>query len=194
MTDEKTAEAAAANAVQEAEKEENMIITLSNGVKVRVKPLPDLLLRKLYTQYEAPEPPEVEVTSGGKTWTEPNPDDPAYQDAMRRYTMNIANGVVNLHLLKGFDIIETPDDIPEYEEDDTWEDELAAIGIDIPDNPLQKRLAWIEYRIVASNSDMDKIQEASQKLSGVTEEDVAAAQEQFRGITGGVSGRGVDNE
>lgn len=185
---------AASAAVEDSEKEADNTLTLSNGVKVRVKPLPDLLMRKLYSKFDPPEPPEVEVESGGKTWTEPNYNDPNYENAMRKYTMNLADGIANLILLKGFDIISKPDHIPDYEDDDTWVEELEAVGLDVPEKPLERKLAWMEYRIVATNNDLDAIQEASQRLSGISEEDVEEAQERFRGLTGRLSSEGARDE
>jgi len=188
------ATAAASAAVEDAKKEADPTITLSNGVVVKVKPLPDLLMRKLYSKFDPPEPPEVEINSGGKTWTEPNYDDPNYENAMRKYTMTIADGIANLILLRGFDIISKPDHIPDYEEDDTWEEELEAVGLEIPEKPLERKLSWMEYRIVETNNDLDAIQTASQRLSGISEEEVEEAQERFRGLTGQLSSGGVGDE
>lgn len=191
MPKEDVSAAAATAAVEDAEKDADNTLTLSNGVVVRVKPLPDLLMRKLYSKFDPPEPPEVEVNSGGKTWTEPNYDDPNYENAMRKYTMTIADGIANLILLRGFEIVSKPDSIPDYEDDDTWEAELAAIGVDIPEKPLERKLTWTEYRIVETNNDLNAIQEASQRLSGISEEDVEEAQERFRGLSGQLSSDGV---
>jgi hypothetical protein len=185
--------AADAESVDDDE-ELSSVVKLNNGITVRVKPLPDLLVQRLYTQYDMPEPPMVEVESNGKTWEEKNYNDPAYQDEVTRYTMRIAAGITNLMLLRGFEVLEKPDHIPDYEDDDTWELELELVGVDIPSDTHRKRLMWREYRLLENSYNMDLVQTRSQKLSGVSEEDIVRAQERFRGLTGQLSDRGVDDE
>ena len=200
MSDKMSEEAAQAAmaTVKEADAEDaeelSAVVTLNNGVKVRVKALPDLLIQRLYAQYDMPEPPTVEVESGGKTWEEKNYNDPGYQDAVTRYTMRITKGLTNLILLRGFEVLEKPDDIPDYEDDDTWELELELIGVDVPENAHQKRLIWREYRLLENSYNLDLVQTRSQKLSGVSEEDIIRAQERFRSLTGQLPDRGVDDE
>ncbi|MBD3268508.1 hypothetical protein GF373_17710 [bacterium] len=185
---------AAVKAVEESTQEQSGIITLSNGVRVKITRIPDLMVQRLYTQFDPPEPPEVEVNSGGKTWTEPNYDDPGYQNALERRTMNIVRGLTSLILLRGFKIVSTPEGFPKYKEDDTWEEELELFGVAIPENPLKRKLLWLEYRVVETSDDLEKIQELSQKQSGISEEDIEIAQERFRGFLGGIPDRRVGDK
>lgn len=161
------------------------IVTLSSGVVVKAKTVPDNLVLKFREKNPAPEPPMIEVNAGGKTWEEANPDDPAYLKALEEYHSKIGLAMIDMILLIGMKIMEVPDDFVPYEEDDQWELELEALGLDVPEKPVSKKIEWLRLRVAPSTNDINKITKAYNKAAGISEEEIAAAAEQFRGKGGG---------
>ena len=184
---------AAVATIEAVERVKEETITLSNGVVVKPKPLPDLVIQQLYRETSRPKPPMVEVEDvpGGKKWMEENPNDPGHLERLEEYTLHISNSMTNLTLLRGFDIVKLPPEVLPMKKDKTWEMELELLGLAPANNPVAKELAWRRYRVVSSSGDLDKILEASQRLSGVSEEDIEAAEERFRPTLERLAGKGV---
>jgi hypothetical protein len=161
------------------------IVTLSSGVVVKARTVPDNLVLKFREKNPAPNPPMVEVNAGGKTWEEPNPDDPAYLKALEDYHNKIGLAMIDMILLVGMKILETPEDFVPYEDDDMWELELEALGLDVPEKPISRKIEWLRLRVAPSTNDINIITRAYQNAAGISEEEIQAAADQFRGTGGG---------
>lgn len=189
MTDEERI----AQAIEEAVKAagEVQLLVLSNGAVLRPRALPDLMVQKLMKQFPKQPPPMVRIEQGGKTWEEPNPNDPKYIEYLEQRQLDVGDAFLDLTVLVGFDILRLPKRIRPFEEDEDWEEELEAVGIEVPENRVAKRILWTRYRILQQASDLERLRAAVERLSGVEEEEVETAQEGFRRETGRRSGRGV---
>jgi len=170
--------------VAEGKDEFSPEVTLSNGARVLCKALPNSMLSRIWTQFPEPKPPMVEIESGGKRWKEPNPDDPEYIAALRERTLNISEAVQRLTLLRGVEVVGLPEDIKPFEEDDDWLEELAWLGVVVPTSPAARYVEWLRYRVITTADDYEKIQSMCNRLSGVTEEDIAEAEKLFPDLRG----------
>lgn len=170
----------AVDAVTSVPEEDSTTLVLSSGAVVRVKRISERLIQRVWMQFERPKPPMVKIEQGGKTWMEPNYDDPVYADEERRYQLQLIEAMKRIFLLRGMEIVKLPEGQPPYEEDTTWESELEAIGLDVPESGPLRYLEWLYYRIAPLDDDALRVQEAINKLAGVSQEDIDAAMASFR--------------
>jgi len=154
-------------------------IALSSGAVVKPIEIPDMLIQMLYAQFPAPKAPMVEIHSGGKHWTQENPDDPRYAETLAERDRTLSAAMINLVLLRGMKVLVLPEDAPALE-DTGWEEEMAAMGMAVPETGTARRLIWIKRFIVTRSLDLATIQTAALELSGATEEAVQEAMERFR--------------
>jgi len=159
-------------------------VTLSNGVRVLCKALPGYVVQRIWQQFPEPVPPMVEITEGGKTWQEPNPDDPAFQAATRQRAMDLTEAIQRVTLLMAIEILELPEGILPYEEDTYWEAEYRWVGLPVPEAPNPRYVEWLCFRVITRSEDFELIQTTCNRVAGVTEEDLAAAEKLFPGLRG----------
>ncbi len=185
--------------VDAAEKEATQLptldLTLMCGARVRVKPIPAVVLQMLQKEHPEPQIPVSIVQIGGKEQEVPNPDDPRYRQARDQHRLEMGDATLKLMLLRGLEILELPPDVRPYEQDDTWVEELEVIGISsIPETPLARKITWMRYRILGYVEDFEKVQAACWKLGGVSEEDIAAAEAGFPSSSERTASEGVAGE
>jgi len=165
---------------KEGQEAEKSVLTLVSGAIVEAKPVPDMVLQALFSQYPEPKPPILETDVRGKMIREANLSDPDYLTAVEERDKVLSDAMLNLTLLRGIKVLQLPSDVVAYEEDDEWEEELSDLGIEIPTKKTLRRLLWLRYRVAISTNDLVKLQEESMRLSGVSEEEVAAAIARFQ--------------
>jgi len=169
----------AAVAAAEAARPDGTIV-LSSGAVVRPLEVPDALIQKLWMQFPEPSPPQVTITEGSKTWKQANPDDPDYQRALQRRTLQIGEGMFRIMAIKAMEIVALPPGVDPYAEDMVWADELEALGFEVPAVGLSRYLEWLRDRILPRSSDLDALQSACMALAGISEEEVDAAVARFQ--------------
>lgn len=167
-------------AEQEATQLPMVDLWLLCGAKVRIKPIPAVILQLLQTEHPEPEVPISIVQMGGKDVPVPNPDSPAYRRALDQHRLEMGDATLKLMLLRGVEILELAPHMRSYEEDDTWEEELELVGITVPKKALARKVQWLRYRILGYVQDFERIQEACWRLGGVSKEEIAAAEARFQ--------------
>lgn len=155
----------------------------STGYKLKISKMHETLVQRLWSQFPPVQPPEVEVTSRGKTWKEVNYDDPNYAEARTRRLLDFGEAFLRLILLKSVKIEEYPENAVPFEEDTEWIDEMEFIGLSVPEKTTARYVEWMRYRVVTTSTDVDVIQDIATKLSGVTEEGVKQAMDRFPNLT-----------
>ena len=163
-------------------------LTLSNGARVRVTPIPSMILQLLASQHPEPTVPIVEATVGGKIQKVPNPDAPAYRRALEQHQLEMGDATFKLMLLKGVEILEYPPDVPKYEEDTTWVEELNFLGIAVPEEPLARKILWLRYQVLGRSQDFKAVQDTCWELGGIFEKEIAAAEARFPADGTGATG------
>ena len=165
---------------KEGQETNRSMLTLVSGAVVEAKPVPDMVLQALFSQYPEPKPPILATEVRGKMIREANASDPDYLAAVEVRDRVLSDAMLNLTLLRGIKVLQLPPDVSPYDEDDEWEEELSDLGIEIPTKKTLRRLLWLRYRVAISTTDLVKLQEESMRLSGVSEEEIQAAMQRFQ--------------
>ena len=152
--------------------------------------LPDLIRTAVTSEWNRagralPEVPayEVELADGHKqkfphneTTLETDEDRAAwaaYQAADNEFEQEI-----NLRVLKAVCLAVDVDPM----QDKAWREEQAVIGVDLPENPAELRLQYVQTQVIKSADDTARLMTAVMVISGLMDEDQAAAAEAaFRG-------------
>lgn len=169
--------AQAADKLEEKKGDEG-VVTLSNGVKLKVIGLKPLTMVEVLTMVK---PPKVPVYFDERLRREvENPDDPDYKEAKVRHQMDYAAGLMNSMILFGTEIVFVPKGM-QKPEDDAWIEDLELVGIQtLRESPRWRKLAWIKSVAIATGEDSNLVMEKVGGASGVREADVNVAAQAFR--------------
>lgn len=182
QTPEETIEQAARRAAIDAVAEDMSppgCVTLSNGIVLKIKSVPPLLIRRALMQLRKPEPPTVFLEEKGRD--EPNPNDPRYLDALDQWIEAQNTAALNVMLLCGTAVESVPDDVPAHTSDD-WIEKLAALDITVNvSNQAARYLTWLQTVACESSEDLQLLGSAVGRSSGLMEGDVNRAVDSFRG-------------
>jgi hypothetical protein len=156
------------------------MVELSTGVKLRVKALSPFVIQKIKDHMEAERPkvPTKFIEEDNRTIE--IPEDPAYLEAMDKFSDRRTEAVMNAAMLLGTELESVPDGF-DGPSDNGWSQRLAILGFDPPANDSERYLQWVKYMAAPTTSDIEKINEAIFALIGVSEAEVAAAAASFRG-------------
>lgn len=153
-------------------------LTLTNGVILKIIPVPPLAMREVSIQVKPPVVPVVFIQDKGRE--EANPNDPDYIAAVIEHNMKQIEMLTNILLALGTKPIEIPEGVFKPE-DEGWLEQLEFLGIKIDTkNRLQRYLSWLRYYALASGNDISNVVRTIMQFSGTTEEEVAAVVHSFR--------------
>jgi hypothetical protein len=174
------------------------VIVATDGREVHLLPVAQVLIQKtkeaarreLVNAGLPLEPPTYTVdTVAGTTETHVHDDTTlstdedkaawaAYQAALVRLGRETNARATKLLMLKGIDVA---DPSPE------WLADQAYFGIDVPDDPRERKLAYIETEVLKTPEDIIRATTRIMQLSltGLPEEDLAAVEALFRGSLAG---------
>lgn len=147
-------------------------MTLSSGVKIRIVPLPPLLIEVVDAQFPEPPIPEVEVEVHGKKVMQSNPDDPDYIGQKAKVASDRGYAMADLCLLKGVEVT--------MPKDESWLEELRLIGIKVGDSKAHKRLAYLRSVAVATLDDLTGVTSRVLAMSGVSPQAMDEAAKSLR--------------
>lgn len=174
---------------------DNTIVT-SHGRTLVVRPVPRSELDRIAAQVqrefrergEPLDPPTYTVETPIGTETYPHDEASiaeaseeekrqwaAYQDAQRRLSMTIWLRNLRLAIIRGLGM--KPGDVPAE-----WEEEQRLLGLDVPEDPLEKLLAYVRSELLPTEWDAQRLIAKALALSlkgMVSDEEVAALEETF---------------
>lgn len=102
------------------------VFTLANGMKLRVKPMPAMLLQRAASRVPAP---EVPIYIDERTGTEKeNPTSPKYQAALQEYQVQQSAVMLFAALSLGTELLDENDEVVDHPPDDGWKDVIKFIG------------------------------------------------------------------
>jgi len=170
---------AAAKIVEEVRKPPSNEVTLSNGIVLKLKPVPPFLVRQAVLSHKRPEPPVMFIKD--KEREEVNPNDPAYLRAVEEYEALTSDTALNITLAAGTEVKSIPEGLFSPE-DDGWTEilEYAGISTTFWERKLDRYLAWLRYYALGAATDITLVTSALAKGIGLTESEVQAAAESFR--------------
>jgi len=165
------------------------------GVAVRLRLFSPVLQDKVRQSVEFPEVPVyIAHTAGGGEEPHPYTADmietdnekamwAEYQAKRLAAEIELYNRLGRLALNRGTEI-----DIP----DDGWDTEQESYGIEVPTDPTERKLHYIETEAVESNQDYSELILAILAYQGIQQEDRAAAAASFPDSVGGDEGQAGD--
>lgn len=157
-------------------------ITLSSGLRLRLKEVPKHFIYGVTKDIPAPQVPLINID--GKKRPIENPDDPDYQEAVEKWIVVTANAATDVALLRGTEVLELPEGMI-GPESTAWIEEMEVLGMPMRDNSRARYLNWLKAIGVPKEEDLAALMEALGRLTGVNEDDVADAVERFRHIAAG---------
>lgn len=142
------------------------------------------LLDKLNGQFRLPDPPsyEVKLATGGterhvhdETTVQTDEEKKAladYQSECTRITNEHALKLTRLVVLRGMTF--------DYPASDDWVKEQEFLGIQVPADPMERRLHYVETEVLGTKEDVEAVMLGVMRASGVNEEMVLAMEDSFR--------------
>ncbi len=149
-------------------------VTLSNGVRVNIRPVPPYLIDRIRGTVTLPKPPVIKVKTawgGEEEWL--NESDATYKAALE-----LAEEAQAAKLWKAEFILGIEDEPPPDKE---WTENLTAFGVEIPEDSKEKKLLWIETVLIAKGIDAWKLINAIRGAARPTKEEISELAESFRG-------------
>ena len=185
-----TPEEAAAAVSEDGDKIDLTEVTLPNGVKLKLQKSPPFALQQAVANLE---PPKVPIWKSPKGRDEENPNDPDYIKALAQYQGQTGQAALNALFLFGVEVVSVPSGMQTIE-DTTWSDELAFLDMVVPDDPNSRvrKLMWLKVVAIAQEEYLEEVSNKLFALQGLSEEDIAAAIDSFRGGAAGGSNNGSD--
>lgn len=159
----------------------------SVGREIKLAPVPQMLVEKVrdaaMRSVDVPPAPTYEVQIGDGEGTATyyhdatsvqTPEEKAawdaYQAALARQNQAAATRVMNFYYTRGI----------AEEMDGGWEAEQRYFGVEIPEDPIERKLHWIQTELLVSPVDFQEAIVAIMEASGVDEEATRAARSSFR--------------
>lgn len=156
-------------------------VTLSNGVILKVKPVPPLALQEVARRFTRPTIPEVYNADKGRM--EENPIHPAYLEALERYQADQIMAATDVMLMIGTEIVSIPEGV-DPPEGNNWVELRELMGLDTDfKNKYHRYIAWLR-QVLVTNNDIAITMAAAIALNGVMEVEVQQAVAAFRNRPG----------
>lgn len=145
------------------------------GIEIKYHAVNMEMIRTAWTSIPVPKVPMVFIPDRGRE--EPHPHDPGYQAEISQYNNKVQSCIHKMYLMRGCEIKEIPDSIPQPESDD-WFEGMEEF-MEIPKGKLARQTLWLFNFI--SDKELNEIVEDLMIMSGlITEEVVEEAVKSFR--------------
>lgn len=159
--------------------EESLLITLDNGVVLKPRPIPPLILARIERRFVYPPVPKVRDEDKGRDIE--NPSDPRYLAEIERVDEEKSMAQLDVIIALGTDLISVPENVYAPDQDE-WIDEVEPfIGETIPRTGRARYLAWLKFYALSTATDIPTIARKALKRTGVGDEQVESALAGFRG-------------
>ncbi len=167
---------------------------LSNGIVLKMKPVPPILLQAVTSEFNPPPVPKVHIEEDDR-WEE-NYSDPNYLDELNRLAEAQGKALQDLVAAVGSEVLSVPDGYFRPEEDG-WIDqvkfaaELTGTKLEMDlENSTKRYLYWLRFYALETGADAALAQNLPYQLSGIREGEVEEVIESFRSLPA----RRTDNE
>ena len=164
-----------ANAIDESNREaDDNLIRLSTGVILKAKQANPSTLIRVMTMQKRPTPPLYFDKSMGREME--NPNDPDYISRVQAWQMDYSNGMLNVLIGLGTELVSIPNGL-QRPEDEQWIADYRALGLPvISDSPAWRYITWVMQVAAPTDKDLNLISGKVKTLSGTKEADVQAAE------------------
>lgn len=163
-------------------------ITLSNGIRLKIKPIPPMLLNSVANSIPMPKVPKTWIEE--KQRDEENPNHPDYIQELSERQTKITLATINLIIYACTEVLEVPSNFYSLESD-KWIPIIKMAGIDVDfEDEVQRYVTWMRCYAISTIDDLNRVQTVPMQLAGITEAEVQEVMESFRGG----EERGADSE
>ena len=166
---------------------EREVFVTATGVELTLKRISPLLLGKITASVEMPSRPtyeaqtvagEIETHEHNETTLETDEDRAAWQkylidSALAQQEVNTR--VTLLLFRRGIDY-----EALELPEDEHWIEEQEALGVEVPTDPLERKIHYMETEAFTSRDEIKRLTVRLMAMTDVPEEVLAAAERSFR--------------
>jgi len=165
-------------AVKARQGEDHRVLTLSTGVKLRIKQVPVMLPTEIAMEGMRLRPKAPVMFIEALDREDENQSDPDYQEALQRWQSQILVDMNNAFILLGTEIDSVPRGFARPE-DPKFHEQMSVLNRDVGSESLQY-LAWVKYCAAPKSDDIALIVGEVGRLSGVGESDVREAVDGFQ--------------
>ena len=164
-----------ARAIDETSKEaDDHLLRLSTGVVLKAKQANPSTLIRVMTMQKRPSPPLYFDKGMGREME--NPNDPDYISRVQAWQMDYSNGMLNVLIGLGTELVSKPD-IMKGPSDPQWLADYRALGLPVvADSPSWLYITWVMFVAAPTDADLNLISQGVKTLSGVKEADVRNAE------------------
>lgn len=167
--------------------DENNIYKTTRGITIQLLPIP-FLLDQARASIEFPEPPVYEVVNVAgdverhlhdETTLETDEDKAqweVYTQAKAEAEAKLRENMLRAMLTKGV-VVEMP-------QDDEWIKDQEWCGVNVPTESRERRMHYILTEVIGRPDDLSNIMVGIGRISGVSEEALATAEDSFRAAMG----------
>jgi hypothetical protein len=171
--------------VEEEERKDSNVITLSSGVKIKIKAVNKHFIYQATSRFKPPKAPRVKNETKGRE--EENPNDPDYLQELEMYLAEVSMVANDVALLRGAEVVEIPKEIDDPDSK-AWKEEMEVLGL-ATDSKKYRYLSWLKAVAIPNDEEMNMVLQEIGRLTGVAEADVAEAVERFRSLARGEEDR-----
>lgn len=163
-------------------------VELRNGIVLSTRLVPSHLIRAATQRVKPPAVPMVHIADQDRD--EPNPDDPAYVEAIMQWSIDQSDAAMSVGLMVGTKLEHLPDGM-EPPESDVWVADIESVsdimGLDIhirrePDRA--RYLDWLRYYALQDDQDVFTVTRLVAAGALLTEEQVGRMAATFLGRDG----------
>lgn len=149
-----------------------------SGVVLKTRKVKLSIIRDAWKQLHRPQVPTTFIEELGR-WEE-NPNDPNFLEELQEYNITKSNITINVLLMMGTQPHFIPDGVPAVDSD--WTAEFAEAGLNIPETPKAKYVAWLRYIVLEDHEEENELQQNVMRMSGIVQEkDAQEAESSFPG-------------
>jgi len=155
-------------------------VTLSTGVRVRLRPIPPGTMQEARMSVALPKVPVW--INPDKNREEPNPNDPDYLDALVECNHQRIQAIEEVALMFGIELVDGVPELGDWDRNLQWlarKGRIDLAGYDLSD-PIDREFLYKKHAALGPDDWV-----IVQRLMGVSREEVDAAAETFRGDSPG---------
>lgn len=146
--------------------------TLSTGVVIRGKRVPDEILRRAFQRARTTEPKPPLWFNPSKGRQEPNESDPDYIAAKERHAIELGLYMENALIMYGIEVVSVPDGFPGPDSAE-WAEEIALTGMASGASAAARLFDWLTIK--AGPHDRNVMFRLAGRATGTLEVDVDEA-------------------
>lgn len=154
------------------------LITLANGIVLKPRPVPPLVLARVEKKFKYPPVPQLMDEDKGRIIE--NPDDPNYLNAIAEVDAEKSMAQLDVIIGLGTEIVSVPLGMFQVGDDGWLEEVEFFIGEPVPKSGRARYLAYLKYYAMSSANDIPNVARLALRKTGIGDVEVENALAGFR--------------